>query len=272
MPPYCLLEVFIMPAPFPGMNPYLEQSTFWQSFHTRLLVAIADVIEPQLKTHYYVEVEARTYQSDDSDGVLIGIPDAIVFAARSDVLPTESLPAESTAVATQSRPEKVVIPMPLEVKERYLEVREMETDEVVAVIELLSFTNKRSGEGRAAYEKKRRLILGSQTHLVELDLLRAAKPMAMRGGSAAATYRILVSRSEQRPTADLYSVMLREPLPSFPIPLKAGEQEPIVPLQDIVDQVYERGRYASRINYRQPAPPPALSESDQQWVDTIIRF
>jgi hypothetical protein len=37
-----------MPSPFPGMDPYLEQSIFWQ---------------------YYVEVETRTYQSDDQDWV-----------------------------------------------------------------------------------------------------------------------------------------------------------------------------------------------------------
>lgn len=112
--------------------------------------------------------------------------------------------------------------------------------------------------------------MGSQTHLVELDLLRAAKPMAMRGGRSPATYRILVSRGEQRPTADLYSVTLQEPLPSFPIPLKVGELEPIVPLQEVLEQVYARGRYFSRIDYRQPIPPPALSQADQQWVEVLL--
>lgn len=74
-----------MPSPFPGMDPYLEQPTFWSSFHSRLIIAIADAIEPQLGSQYYVEVETRTYQSDDSeDGLLIGIPDAIIFSDRSD--------------------------------------------------------------------------------------------------------------------------------------------------------------------------------------------
>ncbi|WP_071818210.1 DUF4058 family protein [Crocosphaera subtropica] len=26
-------------SPFPGMNPYLEASTFWSAFHSRLIVA-----------------------------------------------------------------------------------------------------------------------------------------------------------------------------------------------------------------------------------------
>ncbi|MBW4622919.1 MAG: DUF4058 family protein [Cyanosarcina radialis HA8281-LM2] len=37
-----------MPSPFPGMDPYLEQSIFWSSFHFRLIGAIAAAIEPQL--------------------------------------------------------------------------------------------------------------------------------------------------------------------------------------------------------------------------------
>jgi hypothetical protein len=37
-----------MLSPFPGMNPYLEQPSFWSSFHNRFMVAIANAIEPQL--------------------------------------------------------------------------------------------------------------------------------------------------------------------------------------------------------------------------------
>lgn len=249
------------------MDPYLEYPAFWSSFHTRLIVAIAETIEPQLGPQYYVEVESRTYQSDDSDNeLLIGIPDAIVFAGQANLSsPEES--SEPRSIATQPRPEKVAVPMPLEVKERYLEVREMATDEVITVVEVLSPKNKRTGEGRSAYEKKRRLILGSQTHLVELDLLRGAEPMPILGVQLNSAYRILISRSDQRPTADLYRISLQQPLPSFPIPLKLSDAEPIVPLQEVFTRVYDRARYAGRIDYRQPVPPPKLSPTDQQWVD-----
>ena len=176
-------------SPFPGMDPYLEYPAFWSSFQTRLIVAIAEAIEPQLSPQYYVEVESRTYQSEEGEEeLLIGIPDAIVFSAQVEPPSTESLTLETASVATQLRPEKVTLPMPLEIKERYLEVREMGTDDVITVIELLSPKNKWSGEGRTAYEKRRRLILGSETHLVELDLLRGAKPMAMRGMQSPTAY------------------------------------------------------------------------------------
>ena len=69
-----------MPSPFPGMDPYLEQPTFWSSFHSRLIVALADALAPQLRPRYYVEVETRTY-TDTPDGgeLLVGIPDAVVL-------------------------------------------------------------------------------------------------------------------------------------------------------------------------------------------------
>lgn len=160
--------------------------------------------------------------------------------------------------------------MPVAVNERYLEVRKMGTDEVVTVIELLSPKNKRAGKGRIAYEKKRRAILGSATHLVELDLLRGGKPMAILGMRSPSAYRILMSRSHQRPTAALYSVTLQQGLPSFPVSLKPDEKEPLVPLQEVFNGVYERARYGTRIDYHQPVPPPALSEADEQWVGALL--
>jgi hypothetical protein len=256
-----------MPSPFPGIDPYLEYPAFWSSFHTRFIVAIADAIEPQLSSQYYVEVESRTYQNDENEEILIGIPDAIVFADKSNAHPTS---VAETAIATQIQPETVVVPVPIELKERYLEVREMGTDDVIAVIELLSPTNKRAKDGRAEYEKKRRQILGSQTHLVELDLLRGAKPMTIQGIQTPSPYRILISRSYDRPKADLYPVKLDQPLPNLPIPLKIGDPEPIVPLQLVFTQVYDRARYASRIDYTQPLPPPKLSDTEQQWVEAVL--
>ena len=50
-----------MPTPFPGMDPYLERRDHWHAGHTRLLVAIADALGPQVWPHYRVDIELRTY-------------------------------------------------------------------------------------------------------------------------------------------------------------------------------------------------------------------
>ena len=49
----------------------------------------------------------------------------------------------------------VELPIPELVRETYLEVRLAQTHAVITVLELLSPANKRPGEGRQQYERKR---------------------------------------------------------------------------------------------------------------------
>jgi Protein of unknown function (DUF4058) len=261
-----------MPSPFPGMNPYLEYPAFWSSFHTRLLVAIADALAPDLRPKYYIEVETRTYQDldDNEDELLIGIPDAAVLSASSLNPSTENIQLDPGSTLTQKRPQPITLPMPVTVKERYLEVRELGSDAVITVIEVLSPKNKQKGMGRTIYERKRGRILSSLSHLIEIDLLRGHSAMTMLGAVQPTNYRIIVSRSSQRPKADLYGFNLQEPIPSFPLPLKPEDEEPIINLQTIVEGVCERASYNERIDYRQPPPPPKLPEATQKWVDDLL--
>src|SRR5262245_58375638 len=46
-----------MPTPFPGMDPYLERRGHGHAVPTRLLVAIADALGPQVWPHYRVDIE-----------------------------------------------------------------------------------------------------------------------------------------------------------------------------------------------------------------------
>ncbi|MBW4541337.1 MAG: DUF4058 family protein [Myxacorys chilensis ATA2-1-KO14] len=257
-----------MPSPFPGMNPYLEQPVFWSSFHTRFMVAIADAITPNLRPKYYVDVETRTYVDETDEELLVGIPDALVLS------PTQTSPLtpgrNPTHSAVQTRPLQVRLPMPEEVRERYLEVREVGTDAVITVIEVLSPKNKRTGAGRTLYQKKRQKVLKSLSNLVEIDLLRGNSPMPMTGAVGKSDYRILVSRESSRPIADLYGFTLQEPIPQFLLPLKSDDEELAVDLQAVLGGVYERASYELRIDYHQPVPPPKLLPEEQQWVDELL--
>ena len=114
----------IMASPIPGMDPYLEQPAFWSSFHTRLIVAIADALAPALRPQYYIEVETRAYRDAPEGEVLIGIPDAVVLKdSQSNTELAPSSPSENTGVALKRPPLPVTPPMPVDVKERYLEIR-----------------------------------------------------------------------------------------------------------------------------------------------------
>lgn len=252
-----------MASPFPGMDPYLENPELWSAVHSRLIVAIADELVDHLSEKYRVEVEKRVYFSSEDESVLVGIPDVSVAIGRS----AKSIPGTVT-LPLPVQPETVMIPLAEEVTERYLEIREVATGMVVTVIELLSPKNKRSGEGRIAYLRKRNQVLASVSHLVEIDLLRGGQPLPMTSRHTS-DYRILVSQADRRPTADLYSFDLQQPIPPFPVPLMPGEDAPILALQPLLNRVYEKGRYHLAIDYGQPAMPP-LGEGDQDWAKNLL--
>ncbi len=256
-----------MPSPFPGMNPYLEDAFIWREVHNRLIVALANDLGARLRPKYYAAIETRTYLEDESDGVLVGIPDAIVFASTSQGQTATATLA--TVEIPQPQPQRVQLAEPIAVKERFLEVRMVKTHEVITVIEVLSPKNKR-GDGRISYLKKRQAIVESQTHLVEIDLLRAFQPMPVSGVRGVWDYRILVSDAAQRPQAELYGFNLRDRIPSFSLPLKPEDSPLMVDLQPLLHTVYEQGNFDLRIDYTQPVPEPPLSEGDRLWVHQCI--
>lgn len=246
------------------MDPYLEDPELWSAVHSRLIVAIADNLVDHLSEKYRVEVEKRVYFSSDEESLLVGIPDVSVAAKKSNSPSASS----ATLLALPIQPEQVKVPIAEEVQERYLEIREVSTGAVVTVIELLSPKNKRPGEGRLAYERKRNQVLASTTHLVEIDLLRGGQPLPIVGQSIS-NYRILICRGDRRPMADLYAFNLPQPIPPIPIPLLAGDAEPLLALQPLLNYVYERGRYHLAIDYTQPPKPP-FSKAEAEWVAALL--
>jgi hypothetical protein len=256
-----------MPSPFPGMNPYLENPELWSEVHSRLIVAIADAIFPHLRPKYRVAVEKRVYQMTDGNSVLVGIPDVTIGRY---IKTTDKEPSNIAVASPPAKPITVNIPIPEEVRESYLEVREVGTGEIITVIELLSPKNKRPGEGRKAYDTKRQQVFGSGTHLVEIDLLRGGEPMPILGNQIQSDYRILVSRSELRPQAELYPFNLQEQIPSFILPLRKGDTEPLVDLQSVIQDLFDRAGFDLAIDYSRE-PVPQIGEDDLVWVSELLK-
>jgi hypothetical protein len=221
-----------MPYAFPGMNPYLEPPDRWSTVHNRLIVALADVLTPQLLPKYQVDIEKRIYEVMGANTLLVGRPDVTVQRPRN-----QTPGATNIAVSTlPPEPIKVNVPLPEEVKEAYLDIKEAATQVVVTTIEILSPSNKK-GDGRQKYEQKRQQVLGSRTHLIEIDLLRAGVPMPVLADLSDSRYRILISRSDTRPTADLYPFDLATPIPQFLLPLQGEDPAPVVDLQALRKRV-----------------------------------
>ena len=91
--------------------------------------------------------------------------------------------------------------------------------------------------------------------------------MAMMGATES-HYRILVSRSIDRPNADLFRFNVQDPIPNFPVPLRPEASDAIVDLSSILNEIYQRGRLDLSIDYSQNLIPE-LSESDRIWASGI---
>lgn len=251
-----------MPSPFPGMDPYLEEPGLWPDVHNEVIGALRALLVPLLRPRYYVAIEERTYADEAPELALVGLPDVAVVSRSS----RGSAPrATASSVAIPVR-----VPLPHPVHETYLEVRGVE-GEVVAVIEILSLSNKRAGEGRRLYLEKRRKVLASLTHLVEVDLLRAGERMPIEGiPQQGSLHLALVSPAPTRPGARLHAFGLREPLPVFSLPLREPGEEVAIDLGKVLATAYDRAAYDLRVDYTRPPQPP-LDADDEVWADRLLR-
>ena len=164
-----------MSSPFPGMNPYLEHPRLQTGIHHRLITAIANDLAPKIRPNYIAAIEERVYEMNGEASLLVGIPDVSLQSSKK-LTPHEPSTVTSTA-QTVTQPIEVTLPLLEALTEGYLEIRSVETGEVITAIEVLSPKNKQSVVGRLQYETKRQKVLRSDSHLVEIDLLRQGKSM-----------------------------------------------------------------------------------------------
>lgn len=247
------------------MDPYLEHPALWPDVHNGLIAALQETLAPQLRPRYYVAIEERTYVDEASELALVGRPDVAVVRNRGG-----GPSARSEAPAAVATPLEIRVPMPEAVRETYLEVRGVVEGDVVAVVELLSPANKRPGEGRQLYLDKRRKVLASLTHLVEIDLLRAGQRMPMEGAPLDTDYVVLISPSWKRPGARLHAFSVRDALPTFALPLRGRGEEVAVALAGVFTSRYDRVGYDLRVDYGRPPQPP-LDPDAAAWADAMLR-
>jgi hypothetical protein len=257
-----------MPSPFPGMDPYLEHPRLWPGVHANLILEFQAYLSDALDPRYLVDIEQRLYivPADDTlpqlrHGI---VPDAAIRRG------TARAAASGLKVAVHSAPVQVVERASWTARESSLVITDPETgSEPVAVVELLSPGNKARGLGRRKYIRKRRLTLNSETHLVEIDLLRAGKPTMPLPDADPSDYRIYVSNARRRPRGDFGPVMLSQRLPTIPIPLLKNETVDL-PLQTCLDNIYSRAKYASKLKY-DTTPVPPLSPVQARWATKLLK-
>lgn len=144
---------------------------------------------------------------------------------------------------------------------------------------VLSPTNKRSGEQRQQYGRKRLRIADTLTSLVALHLLRSGESFTVLRHQRAVPredlgdYRVLVTRGYDDQRGELFPFRLQDRLPTITIPLRQEDQGPEVDLQRLLQVAYERGAFDAHdahLDYTIPPVPP-LTPDDAAWADALLR-
>ena len=254
-----------MPSPFPGMDPFIERQE-WSDFHATFITVLRELLVPRVEPRYVVRVERRVYveHAPDEDGRPLVSDLAVLKDPQGASRAATSESVESVAVV------EGILPMPQERRESFLVIRERETLEVVTVIELLSPGNKRSGsDGRREYLAKREAVLASDSHLVEIDLLRGGLRLPMVTPLPEADYYVIVSRKQTRPRARIHAWPLARPIPTIHVPLLRDDPDVPVDLQAALGMVYERARYDLSIDYTAELSP-ALDAAGEEWLRNVL--
>ena len=135
-------------------------------------------------------------------------------------------PGAAPAVSGVATLEPFVVPLLIEEEthETYIQILHRRDRTLVAVLELLSPSNKEEPD-RSTYLARRNTLLHHDVHVVELDLLLKGQRIPLADAYPAGDYFDLVADATRRPDCDVYAWNLRQPLPSIPIPLRPRTPE-----------------------------------------------
>jgi hypothetical protein len=243
------------------MDPYLETST-WMNFHTLLCAEMVRQLGPKIRPRYLARATEQSYTEIAVE------PDEENSRPSPDVNVFESAAGPgrggAAAVAIVAAPVRVPTVMPVRILHAAVEIRDRLKRRLVTAIEVLSSTNKH-GVGRREYLKKRRRILRSEAHLVEIDLLHAGRRIPMERTLPPAPYYVYVGREESRPMTDVWPIRLDQPLPQIPIPLLAGDADVMLDLQQALTAVYDISDYGLELDYSKPPGVP-LTPEESTWL------
>jgi len=255
-----------MPSPFPGMDPYLEDPSLWPGVHTSLIVAMMGELNHILPEGYVACIEEYLWieDSDEGDRTLMGKPDVLI----PEPTKYRNGTVHGAAVLTQPTT-RGMLPKNKKKKHRHLQIVTPSNGRVLTAIEVLSPSNKRSGDDRTAYLQKRKEFL-AVVDFVELDLLRAGHRMPMGQPTPPPTdYYVFVCRENQYPRSETWAFSVRDSLPVIPIPLADTAEDVPLDLRATMNRMFDLTSLAKRIDYSLPPIPP-LYGTDAEWAASFL--
>jgi hypothetical protein len=249
------------------MDPYIEDPEIWSDFYNNLASEIQGQLNPLIRPRYVARLIPRVTNEVVGITRARGVgPDVGIWGkTQSPRTVRETAGTVTPAPVTSS----IELEFPLELVN--VEIQTTDSHELVTAIEILSPVNKKPGhEAFEEYLRKRRELLRSAAHLIEIDLLRAGVRPPLQEPVPDAPYYIILSRASHRPEVDVWPLQLKDRLPVLPVPLRDEDPDVALDLAAAFAAVYERGGYADLIDYRRTPPPPPLADAAALWLDELL--
>jgi hypothetical protein len=258
------------------MDPYIEASGLWADFHTKLIGEIERSLSVVLPERYFIQTGERSYiilaGADGREEKPIYPDVGLETTKRPRVAQRRGtvLAEPSTGMDTGSVTLRAFIDEHF--RENFIEIYETEPEpRLVTCLEVLSPANKQSGtKGWKLYLRKRNALLLGKANLVEIDLLRRGRRMPMVDPLPESPYYLLVGREDHAPSCRVWPAYFNRPLPEIPVPLTRPDPDLHLALQPMIDAVYERSRYARRLDYNKVLTP-RLSPQEKAWLAERFR-
>jgi len=267
-----------MPSPFPGMDPYLESLDWFPDLHDSLITFVKGTLQQRLPEFYYAQSSQRVWLEYSQRYVE---PDLEVVRSGQEarrrgsggIAVAQPLPAEPLVVSVET-----IEHGPFE--ESFVEIRRRKGKDVrlVASIEVLSLSNKSPGNpGREKYLSMQREIVQSQSHLVEIDLLRGGIHTTAVSREVAVAkagpfdYHVSIHRFDRPKDFFVYPISLQNRLPVIPIPLLPGDPDTTLDLQAVLDQAYDFSPYLKEVAYGEDPIIPPLTAEQAEWAAVRLK-
>ena len=236
------------------MDPYLE-GTHWVSVHAELCIRLIDQIDEQLPDNYTVVPEKYLVVETIAETEQSFQPDVSIRRFREPT-PSSTPPSAEVSAPTLTIP----APQPRAYQQTFFKILELETSDVVTVIELLSPANK-VDVGLSKFKRKRAAFHENGVHFLEIDLIRRGKrTIEPKQLLRAAPFDYLASLYRANSSAfEVWTFSLADAIPRLPVPLLVGDADVVIDTQRALDTIYQRRKYGKQIDYGSDAPPPKLS-------------
>lgn len=255
-------------GPFPGrVDPWAETARYFQQIHSNIIGALqAQMADPLLNLGYIASKEASLQIRE------IRIPDITIQHVPGTPLPEKKrLNYEGAALAAMVEPGVVVETELPELEAIY--IREIQTERLITVIELISPRNKTHPPEMLMYRSNRtQLFLANGVNVVEIDLTRSYHRLLEHTLTESYPYNTIIFIPAESPRVIVCE--FNRPLKPCAVPLVS--EVVVVNLQSAYDRGYYEAMIAPQIYHtlaydplRIPFPTLLTEQQRQEAIQAV---